>query len=83
MSDYSVQPVEAVPEAAKKWGELADRSPDAWFWHTWANMQFNFTAGQKSKARNLSFFVLRDGQPIGMVPLCGLMPSIASRLFVT
>jgi Acetyltransferase (GNAT) domain len=69
MMAYSVLPLELAPEANRVWQRLADACPDAWFWHTWANMQFNFVASQKSDVRNLSFFVMRDGQAVGLVPL--------------
>jgi hypothetical protein len=61
--------IEEVPDAQEMWTRVGDSCPDAWFWHTWANMQFNVIAAQKYEARNLSFFVLRDGKPVGMVPL--------------
>jgi Acetyltransferase (GNAT) domain len=69
MSAYSVLPLEAAPDAQQIWQRLADDCPDAWFWHTWANMQFNFAAAQKSDVRNLSFFVIHEGQAVGFVPL--------------
>jgi hypothetical protein len=69
MSGLSALDVCANPDAAGVWKYLAESCPDAWFWHTWANMEFNFLAAQKSEARNLSFFVLLDGKPVGLVPL--------------
>ena len=60
--------IDEVGDAALIWKSVTDRSPDAWFWHTWANMQFNLVAAQKYEARNLSFFVLQ-GEPVGVVPL--------------
>ena len=66
---YAALGIEAVPDAMQLWQRLAEASPDAWFWHTWANMQFNFVAAQKSEPRNLSFFVMADGEPVGLVPL--------------
>jgi GNAT acetyltransferase-like protein len=61
--------IDEVRDAALIWKSVTDRSPDAWFWHTWANMQFNLVAAQKYEARNLSFFVLQGGKPVGVVPL--------------
>ena len=56
-------------DRSMEWDRLCAYSPDAWFWHTWANMEFNFVAAQKNKAKNLSFFILLDGEPVGIVPL--------------
>jgi hypothetical protein len=61
--------IDEVRDAALIWKSLTDLSQDAWFWHTWANMQFNLVAAQKYEARNLSFFVLQGGKPVGVVPL--------------
>jgi GNAT acetyltransferase-like protein len=69
MSGFAVLPIDDAAHAKQLWQALVDRCPDAWFWHTWANMQFNFVAGQKSEARNLSFFVTLRGEPVGIVPL--------------
>lgn len=69
MTAYGVLPIDQVPDAQQTWQRLAEQCPDAWFWHTWANLQFNLVAGQKSEARNLSFFVTHHGQPVGLVPL--------------
>jgi hypothetical protein len=67
-----VEKLAIVPLTADRsveWDRLCARSPDAWFWHTWANMEFNLVAAQKNEAKNLSFFVLLDGKPVGIVPL--------------
>jgi hypothetical protein len=69
MTGFSVLPIDDVPNAKQVWQSLADRCPDAWFWHTWANMQFNFVAAQKNEVRNLSFFIVSDGEPVGIAPL--------------
>jgi len=69
MTAYRALPLDAAPDAMKLWQCVADACPDAWFWHTWANMQFNFVAAQKTEVRNLSFFVMRDEQAVGLVPL--------------
>ena len=69
MSGFGVLPIDEATHAKQLWQALADRCPDAWFWHTWTNMQFNFVAGQKSEARNLSFFVTLRGEPVGIAPL--------------
>jgi hypothetical protein len=69
VSGLSTLEVCSAPDAAGVWKSLAESCPDAWFWHTWANMEFNFVAAQKNEARNLSFFVLQDEKPIGLVPL--------------
>jgi len=65
----SIQPIENVAGCKELWQRLARDCPDAWFWHTWANLQFNLIAAEKSEPRNLSFFVMRDGQPVGLAPL--------------
>jgi hypothetical protein len=61
--------VPLTPDRSVEWDRLCMDSPDAWFWHTWANMEFNLAAAQKNEAKNLSFFVLLDGKPVGIVPL--------------
>jgi len=61
--------LEEMRDASTVWKELAAACPDAWFWHSWANMQFNFVAGQKNEAANLSFFVMLNEKPVGIVPL--------------
>jgi Acetyltransferase (GNAT) domain len=61
--------VPLTADRSLEWDRLCVESPDAWFWHTWANMEFNFVAAQKNEAKNLSFFVLLDGKPTGLVPL--------------
>ena len=69
MSGLSTLDLRAAPDAASVWKNLADSCPDAWFWHTWANMEFNFAAAQNHEPKNLSFFVLLDERPVGLVPL--------------
>ncbi len=69
MSDFGVLPIGDVPDAEERWQRLVDRSPDAWFWHSWANMQFNFVAAQKMHVCNRSFFVTLGGEAAGIVPL--------------
>ena len=66
---YSAVSFDAVSDPEGTWKQLADTCPDAWFWHTWDNMQFNYVAAQNSDVRNLSFFVLRNGKAVGLVPL--------------
>lgn len=66
---YSAVSISDVADAREVWNRLVDSCHDAWFWHTWTNMQFNFVAAQKDEAQNLSFFVFRDGRPVGLVPL--------------
>jgi GNAT acetyltransferase-like protein len=69
MTAYSLVPIQNISDAMKVWQRLADLCPDAWFWHTGANMQFNFVAAQNGEVRNLSCFVMQDGQPVGLAPL--------------
>ena len=69
MSGFGALAIEDVPNARELWQGLVDRCPDAWFWHTWANMQFNFVAAQKSQVCNLSFFITLGGEAVGIVPL--------------
>jgi Acetyltransferase (GNAT) domain len=69
MNTLGTLDISATPDAAEVWKNLAEASPDAWFWHTWANMEFNSVAAQGNEAMNLSFLVLLDGQPVGLVPL--------------
>jgi Acetyltransferase (GNAT) domain len=69
MNNLSAGDLCATSDAGGVWKFLAEACPDAWFWHTWANLEFNFAAAQKNDARNLSFFVLLDGKPVGLVPL--------------
>lgn len=66
---YCLVPIENVSGTMQVWQRLADTCPDAWFWHTWANMQFNLVAAQTIEVRNLSCFVLREGQAVGLAPL--------------
>src|SRR3989344_2881297 len=61
--------VSGVPDAAKLWQEVVDASPDAWLWHTRIGFEFNFCAGQKYGAEDCSFFMYKDGKPVGVVPL--------------
>jgi hypothetical protein len=61
--------LEEVRDAPAVWKQLADSCADAWFWHTWANMQFNFVAAQQYEPVNLSFFVMLNEKPVGIVPL--------------
>lgn len=68
-SAYSAVAVSDVKDAREVWNRLVDSCRDAWFWHTWTNLQFNLVAGEKFEAQNLSFFVFRDGEPVGLVPL--------------
>jgi hypothetical protein len=68
----AVEKLAIVPLTADRsmeWDRFCADSPDAWFWHTWANMEFNMAAAQKNEPRNLSFFVSLDGKPVGIVPL--------------
>lgn len=69
MTSYCALPIETAPDAMQVWERLTKACPDAWFWHTWSNMQFNFVAAGKSEVQNLSFFVMHDGQAVGLVPL--------------
>jgi hypothetical protein len=69
MTGLSALELCATPDAAVVWKCLAESCPDAWFWHSWSNMEFNFVAAQNYEVRNLSFFVLLDGRPVGFVPL--------------
>lgn len=82
MTVLSVLPIEGIPDCGRVWQQLADACPDAWFWHTWANMQFNFVAAEKTDVRNLSFFVMSDDQPVGIVPLMVSSAKIADRPFL-
>jgi hypothetical protein len=66
---YSAVSISDVKDAREVWNQLVDSCRDAWFWHTWANLQFNLVAAEKYQAQNLSFFVFRDGTPVGLVPL--------------
>jgi hypothetical protein len=66
---YSAVSFDSVPDPEAAWTQLVDTCPDAWFWHSWGNMRFTYAAAQKSEVANLSFFVLRDGKPAGLVPL--------------
>ncbi len=57
-----------VTDAPSLWKEIVDSSPEAWHWHTWSAKEFNLCAGG-ANARDLSFFVYKDDEPIGVVPL--------------
>jgi hypothetical protein len=61
--------VENTLQAAELWTSVVLASPNAWFWHTWANLQFNLVAGRKYESANLSFFVIEEDQVVGVVPL--------------
>jgi len=67
--DLDTLEISAAPDPFGVWTHLAQSCPDAWFWHSWRFMEFISIAAQKNDARNLSFFVLLDGKPIGLVPL--------------
>ncbi len=82
MTVFTALPIEGMPDCGKVWQRVADACPDAWFWHTWANMQFNFVAAEKAGVRNLSFLVMSDGEPVGIVPLMVNFVQVPHQQFV-
>ena len=61
--------VKETAGAEKMWQEVVDSSPDAWLWHTRIGFEFNLCAGQKYAAEDHSFFICKDGEPVGVAPL--------------
>jgi len=68
-ADVSFQDFARTPDGPALWDALAAESAEGWFWHTRANFEFNFCAAREFEARDLSFFVMRGGRAVGVVPL--------------
>ncbi|MCX5749178.1 MAG: GNAT family N-acetyltransferase [Candidatus Saganbacteria bacterium] len=52
------------------WGELCQKSNDAWFWHTTEWMNYCISYGfEKHRSKNLSFIMIDDSGPIAICPL--------------
>lgn len=58
-----------APDGAASWDRLVSESAEGWIVHTRANFDFNFCAALEFDARDLSFFLMRGGRAIGVVPL--------------
>ena len=68
-ADVSALNFDQMPDGAALWDQLVSESDEGWFWHTRANFDFNFCASRDFDARDLSFFLMRGGRAIGIVPL--------------
>ena len=61
--------IQEVARASELWQEVVDASEDGWLWHTWRTHEFNLSAGETYKAKDLSFFVYEGERAVGVVPL--------------
>jgi hypothetical protein len=65
----SVQIVRYTDDLETPWSCLAAQSPDAWFWHTRAWLEFAVEVGRDHFISDLSFVIVNDSAPAAICPV--------------
>src|SRR6266702_4250197 len=61
-----IRPFEEIDKA--EWNHFAEQSPDAWFWQTTHWMSYSREYAGKAFRQNLSFWIMKGGAPLAIVP---------------
>lgn len=57
-----------APEDHTAWDRFAERSPDAWFWHTTSWLTYTREYSGSAFRKDLSFWVMAQDAPLAIVP---------------
>jgi hypothetical protein len=82
-SIFSAQDIGSGDAGKREWDRVVDSCPDAWIWHTrdMMDMRRVFTEEAGGDYTDHSFFVVREGEIVGLVPLAIAPAPVGGEVF--